>query len=330
MKPVLTIIVPVYNTEQYLEKCLDSLLIPQLDKLEVIVVIDGSTDNSLELANKYAARYPDTFKIIDKENGGHGSCCNVGLKLATGKYIRFLDSDDWLDTDTLSMLIDLLENTTAHTVITRSIKEYVYNGTTGEYGYPFDKRQCNQILDLGLIDFHLYADPLFTLAGCTFMTSKLRETKIEFSENTAFDDTIIYTKPFIAIEKILFIDSVLYHYFIGRPDQSVQNLSPEKYCQIFNEIFKAITVFNSIPEERYTKCAIQLSELENNMIRQLYYWNSKTQKEGRLERWKSINNYINHCCRTDKATGFKLFLLKHISSPMAYNAYARLCKLIKR
>ena len=86
MKKILTIVVPVYNTEKYLSKCLDSLVIKDIDSIEVLIIIDGSPDNSIEIAKQYHDKYPKTFTVIDKENGGHGSCCNIGLKVAKGKY----------------------------------------------------------------------------------------------------------------------------------------------------------------------------------------------------------------------------------------------------
>lgn len=103
MQKLLTIIVPTYNMEAYLDKCLTSLIIGEADCnlmkiLEIIVVNDGSTDRSSEIAHGYESRYPYTFKVIDKENGNYGSCINVALPLAMGKYIKTLDADDWFDT----------------------------------------------------------------------------------------------------------------------------------------------------------------------------------------------------------------------------------------
>lgn len=96
----LTVVVPVYNMEKLLTRCLDSLLILDNEdlfkKLEVIVVNDGSKDKSLHIARKYELKYPEVYKVIDKPNGNYGSCINVGIKNATGKYFRILDADDFL------------------------------------------------------------------------------------------------------------------------------------------------------------------------------------------------------------------------------------------
>ena len=80
MDKILTIVIPVFKTEQYLRKCLDSLIVENIaDRIEVIIIIDGSPDNSISIAREYVELFPETFRLIDKENGGHGSCCNVGL-----------------------------------------------------------------------------------------------------------------------------------------------------------------------------------------------------------------------------------------------------------
>ena len=99
---LLSIVVPTYNMSAYLCRCLDSVTRDDVpDTLELIVVNDGSTDNSLSIMQEYAKKRPDIINIIDKTNGHYGSCVNAALKVATGKYFRILDADDWLDTEQL-------------------------------------------------------------------------------------------------------------------------------------------------------------------------------------------------------------------------------------
>ena len=90
--------------EKYLDKCLTSLIVSddKMPLLEVLVINDGSKDRSSEIAHSYEQKYPQTFRVIDKENGNYGSCINRGLKEATGKYVKVLDADDWFDTNNLS------------------------------------------------------------------------------------------------------------------------------------------------------------------------------------------------------------------------------------
>ena len=111
MNKILTIVIPTYNMEKYLDKCLTSLVIEDrelMKQLEILVVIDGSKDRSSEIAHAYQVRYPQTFIVIDKENGNYGSCINRGLKEAAGKYIKVLDADDCYNSKSLQQHLELL------------------------------------------------------------------------------------------------------------------------------------------------------------------------------------------------------------------------------
>lgn len=95
MSKLISFAVPSYNSQAYLNKCIDSLLVGG-DDVEIIIVNDGSKDNTAAIADEYAAKYPDIVKAVHKPNGGHGSGVNAGLKIATGIYYKVVDSDDWL------------------------------------------------------------------------------------------------------------------------------------------------------------------------------------------------------------------------------------------
>ena len=100
--PVLSIVIPAYNIETFLPKCLDSLVYAKnIGDCEIIVVNDGSKDNTLKIAKEYEKNFPSVVRVFDKENGGHGSAVNLGMKVAKGKYFKILDSDDWFVTSNL-------------------------------------------------------------------------------------------------------------------------------------------------------------------------------------------------------------------------------------
>ena len=106
---ILTVVVPSYNASKYLDFNLQSFLRPSVPKrLEVIVVDDGSTDDTARIADAYHEKYPETIKVIHKENGGHGSGINAGLRAATGKYFKVVDADDWVDHEALERLLDYI------------------------------------------------------------------------------------------------------------------------------------------------------------------------------------------------------------------------------
>ena len=109
IQKLLTIIVPCYNSEDYMKRCLDSL-VRGGDKVEVIVVDDGSTDTTGNIADQYATNNSSIVKVIHRENGGHGSGVNAGLEAATGRYFKVVDSDDWLDSDAYEKLLTEIAN----------------------------------------------------------------------------------------------------------------------------------------------------------------------------------------------------------------------------
>lgn len=107
--PKLTVMIPVYNVEGYLAKCLDSVIYPELGDYEIVLVNDGSTDRSGEICAEYAARYPQLIRVITTENGGLGKARDVGIDNAAGEFILFLDSDDYLSENALPEMMELLK-----------------------------------------------------------------------------------------------------------------------------------------------------------------------------------------------------------------------------
>ena len=97
---LISFVVPCYNSSSYMHHALDTILEIKED-IELIIVNDGSTDDTLKIAKEYQKKYPQVIKVIDKENGGHGSGVNAGLGIASGKYFKVVDSDDWVDTSSL-------------------------------------------------------------------------------------------------------------------------------------------------------------------------------------------------------------------------------------
>jgi glycosyltransferase involved in cell wall biosynthesis len=107
---LLSFIIPSYNCEKYLDKCLTSMLHPELlERLEIIVVNDGSQDGTQAIAERYVNAYPATVRLINQENRGHGGALNAGCAAATGKYLKAIDADDWVETDSLPQFLSLLQ-----------------------------------------------------------------------------------------------------------------------------------------------------------------------------------------------------------------------------
>lgn len=227
MNKLLSIVIPVYKVEPYINKCLDSCVLADetlMSQLEVIIVNDGTPDNSAEMSREYVKRYPQTFRQIDKENGGHGSAWNVGLKEATGKYLRFLDSDDWLTN--LDELMMRLQKTDADIVFTQMYRYYAETDT-------YEAENIVEMVDAckPLEDFDFGANPymyLLTIGHTTYKTSILRFGIDLFPERTMYDDGILFVLPAIKGKTYILYDFVLYNYLIGREGQS---LGQEKKMQ---------------------------------------------------------------------------------------------------
>lgn len=220
MQKLLSIVIPVYKVEPYINKCLDSIVIsPDLmQKLEVIIVNDGTPDNSAEMSREYVKRYPDTFRQIDKENGGHGSAWNVGLKEATGKYLRFLDSDDWLTN--LPEFLEKLENCDADVVITR-LNRFFEDRNCSEIS------QCPHTIDtvlpisrIGPKEFEEY-NSISNFWFCTYKTELLKPLYPLFVEGVSYDDSILFIIPLLYAKDYIAYNLVLYNYLLGREGQSM-------------------------------------------------------------------------------------------------------------
>ena len=220
MQKLLTVVIPVYKVEPYINKCLDSLLVsPDLmQKMEIIIVNDGTPDNSAEMSREYVLRYPDVFRQIDKENGGHGSAWNVGLKEATGKYIRFLDSDDWLTN--IPEFLGKLENCDADVVITRLNRFYEDRNCSEVSQCPHTIDTLLPISIIGPEEFEEY-NSVSNFWFSTYKTELLKPLYPLFVEGVSYDDSILFIIPLLYAKDYIAYDLVLYNYLLGREGQSM-------------------------------------------------------------------------------------------------------------
>ena len=214
--------VPCYNSAGYMRRCIDSLLKGGED-VEIIVVNDGSKDETPLIAAEYAAIHPNV-RVVNKENGGHGSGVNKGLELAQGLYYKVVDSDDWLDGDALEKLLALLREhrdagKLADLYITnfvyekvcdnaRYVRSYAHNFPQGRFfGWEEVKR------------FH--KSNVLLMHSLLYRTDKLRQSNTILPEHTFYVDNIFAYKPLPFMKKLYYLNADLYRYYIGREDQSV-------------------------------------------------------------------------------------------------------------
>ncbi len=225
MQKVLTIVIPVYKVEKYINKCLDSLIVSDdvMEKMEVIVVNDGTPDKSALIAKTYEKRYPDIIRVIDKENGGHGSAWNVGVELATGKYLRFLDSDDWLSN--LEEFVYKLEKLDVDMIFTDVALNYEKASLDKKIISFGGIMNPNLVCGVDKFDWILtnsvYGGHNVTnFHACTYRMAMLKKYHPVFFEKIMYDDEILYILPLCESKSFTYLPIVLYNYLIGREGQS--------------------------------------------------------------------------------------------------------------
>lgn len=219
----LSIAVPSYNVEQYLNKCLDSFADDRLkDGLEVIVVDDGSKDRTAEIAQEYVAKYPEIFRLISKENGGHGSAVNTGLDNATGKYFRIVDGDDWVNTDNMVKLLDILKNSDSDIVVDEKREVHMVTGETQFFPLPETVKLNHEYKftdicgDNQIIDFIM-------MHTMNTKTSLLKDNGIHLLEHIFYVDYEYIVKATSNAKTVTFFDLEIYQYLVGNVNQSVNN-----------------------------------------------------------------------------------------------------------
>jgi len=217
---VISFIVPCYNAQNYMEKCLDSLLIGD-ESIEILVINDGSTDETALIANKYEKEFPSKVRFIHQENAGHGGAVNTGIKEATGLYVKVVDSDDWVNSLAYSQWLTFLKETVVNP-IDMVITNYVYDkvGVTRKKVMEYSKYlSTNETFGWEQVNFPL--GKYLMMHSITYRTQLLRDIQLELPTHTFYVDNLYVFQPLSHVQKMTYLDVNLYHYFIGREDQSV-------------------------------------------------------------------------------------------------------------
>lgn len=235
MKKILTVIIPTYNMEKLLEKNLQSLVIEDkelLKQVEILVVNDGSKDRSSEIAHKFEALYPDTFRVIDKENGNYGSCVNRGLKEATGKYIRIMDADDWYDTKNFELYIRKLEGINVDKIVT--IFSEVRPEGKVEMPQPYEPWRILNMKEVNIVN-HI---PMHAIA---YRTQLLRDMNYTQTEGISYTDQEWLLLPIPYVKTMYYIPLDVYQYYIGREGQTMDaSVIVKSYPQLFQAIRRVL------------------------------------------------------------------------------------------
>ena len=215
--------VPSFNSQDYLRHCVDTLLAGGED-VEIIIVNDGSKDDTRAIADEYQAKYPTIVRAIHKENGGHGSGVNRGMQEATGLYYKVVDSDDWVDETALKKLIATIrfhraENKLPDLYITNFIYDHTYENKqfVRRWHRQFKPNSFQTWAEAGVFR----GAEVLLMHSLMYRTDLLRKSGTVLPEHTFYVDNLFAYQPLPLMQKIFYLDVDLYHYFIGRDDQSV-------------------------------------------------------------------------------------------------------------
>ena len=223
MEKILSFVIPSYNSNVFLDTCIPSFAHADvLDELDIIIVNDGSTDETEAVARKYCDQYPGSVRLISQENKGHGGALNTGCAAARGKYLKVIDADDWVETQNLPAFVSFLRSCESDVVLTHY---YMRNITTGEStcwkSYPgeFERSYTFREIMERWKDF----DRVLTFHGVTYRTEFYREKGIRLSEHVFYEDHEFATIPCCYAKSIVPLDLFIYDYRVGDVQQSVSD-----------------------------------------------------------------------------------------------------------
>lgn len=218
---LLSFIIPAYNSEAFLHKCVDSMLVPEvLDKLEIIIVNDGSRDATEAIGKDYERSYPNVVRLISQKNKGHGGALNTGCAAAQGKYLKVIDADDWILSENLPVFLEKLEKTDSDIVLTHFHTINITTGTVKKWrSYPaaYDVPYTFEQIMPSWRSF----DRCLTFHGMTYRREFYQEYGTPLLEKRFYEDCEYATFPCCQANSILPLDLFLYQYRVGDSNQSV-------------------------------------------------------------------------------------------------------------
>ena len=256
--------IPCYNSQDYMAHAIESILQGGED-VEIIIVNDGSKDDTLKLAREYEGKYPDIVRVVDKENGGHGDAVTAGLTHASGSYFKVVDSDDWVDEESLHKILALLRRFQDEgEEIDMLVSNYVYEKVGVEHKKCIHYRNVlpqDEIFhwqDIG----HFRIDQYILMHSVIYRTDLLKLIQLRLPKHTFYVDNIYVYYPLPHVRKMYYLDVNFYRYYIGREDQSVNE--KVMISRVDQQIYVTKTMI-----DMYDLNKISSKKLKNYMINYL-------------------------------------------------------------
>ena len=220
---LLSIAVPCYNSQDYMRNCVDSLL-KGGELVEILIVNDGSKDDTAKIADEYAEKYPTIVRVIHQENGGHGEAVNTGIRNATGFYFKVVDSDDWVNEEAFEAILKKLQELIAGPqTLDMMISNFVYEKQGVKRKKIMRYRKYlpqNRIFTWDEVS-NMPVGKYILMHSVIYRTELLRECGLELPKHTFYVDNLFAFEPLPYVKNMYYLDVNFYRYFIGRDDQSV-------------------------------------------------------------------------------------------------------------
>ena len=250
MSKRLTISIAAYNVEQYIRSTLESCIIPEIELLDVIVVDDGAKDSTAMIADEYAAMYPNSIRVIRKQNGGYGSTVNTSISLAKGEFFKLLDGDDWFDKEALSKLVRLLDSASFDMVVNPYVERFGENESVVDQASPFVE---------GISPLSSEVIPRrLSMHSVTIRTQLLRDSGLILPEHRLYTDTLYDVVPLPYVKSVYISHFPVYQYRLGRDGQS---MSLEGLIAHRDDMEKLVwnlySIYSSTPDDAGYKSIIE-------------------------------------------------------------------------
>lgn len=236
---VLTISIAAYQVEQYLEKTITSMLLPQIiEDIEILVVDDGSTDNTAEIAKRYQKMCPDTVRLIQQENGGHGAAVERGIKEASGKYFKTIDGDDWMDENGFLELIQYLKRNDRIDIVSSAYDQVDnYTGKVIKHiNNYFDGIRYKRIYAFTKVCDYIYVN----MHAMTYRTKLIQKYMPPLDHHCFYVDAEYVLLPVPYIKSIAFLEQTVYKYRLGINGQSMNLRNMQKNCNHHEKVLARI------------------------------------------------------------------------------------------
>lgn len=327
----LTISIAAYHVEKYLPETLDSFLIPEVkDQLEVLIINDGSGEGVNAIAREYEAKYPEIFRLIDKENGGHGSTVNRGIEEAAGRYFKTVDGDDRVNAEGFAELLAYLETANEDLVVTDydcfddasgevfDQKKHDFQGKKYGKSYAFD-----EISDKIYINMHAAA----------FRTDLLRKMERRLDEHCFYVDAEYMLYPIPDVETVAFLEKPVYEYRLGMITQSMDIHNMQKNCAHHEMVLTHLLAFYKEKEQTVTAAkraylAKGVARILTSQYKIYLSYPSSAEYKNKIRSWDDLmkkecpavyRSVTNQAVKMLRRSGYLLYPLASLACRRAYH-----------